>query len=250
MDSTTPIDERRPYRPLEAFRALRALLRDKEDTAQVFRIIDALGGPAFTKLYRRAIAMPGTREILERERSLCDVLSDRAYLASLPEGSFGREYLAFVEREQLTADGLVTASEEGHGERIRNDPLQRRLGERMRDAHDLYHIIGQYGRDGMGEVCVLSFTHGVSGNPGVLLVILGGLFKFRQEMPEQPVMRMAWQAWRIGRKAAFLPAADWEALLPLPTDEVRRRLKVGTPTRYLASGLMGSEEHAGDLAAA
>lgn len=242
---------RRRYRPIEAFKALRTLLRDKEDTAQVFRIIDALGGPAFDKLYRRVMARPEARAILDRESpSLCEVLNDRAYLASLAEGSFGRDYLGFVEREQLTADGLVAASEEGHGERDEVDPRQRRLGERMRDSHDLYHVLGQYGRDGMGEVCVLAFTHGVSGNPGILLVVLGGLFKFRQEMPRQPVMRMAWQAWRIGRKAAFLPATDWEAMLPLPTGEVRRRLKVGTPTLYLASGLMGSENPGGTLAAA
>ncbi|TDP49119.1 Coq4 family protein [Zavarzinia compransoris] len=235
------METRRPYRPLEAFRALRALLRDKEDTAQVFRIIDALGGPAFTKLYQRFRRLPGALALIERERSLCDVLSDRAYLASLPEGSLGRAYLAFVEREQLTADGLVAASEEGHGEREIIDPLQRRFGERLRDSHDLYHVLGQYGRDGMGEVCVLAFTHGISGNPGILLVILGGIHKFRQELPGQPVAAMARQAWKIGRAATFLPAADWEALLPQPLAEVRRQLNIGTPTLYHASGLMGSE---------
>lgn len=232
---------KRRYRPIEAMRALRRLLRDKEDTAQVFRIIDALGGPAFEALYRRFLHMPQALGILERERSLCDVLSDRAYLASLPEGSLGRDYLAFVEREQLTADGLVAASDEGHGEREVVDPLMRRFGERLRDSHDLYHVLGQYGRDGMGEVCVLAFTHGVSGNPGILLVVLGGLGKFRKELPGQPVAAMAWQSWRIGRAARFLPGADWEALLPLSTAEVRRLLNVGTPGRYLASGLMRSE---------
>lgn len=235
------METRRPYRPIEAFKALRALLRDKEDTAQVFRIVDALGGPAFAKLYRRFRQNPGALGLLGRERSLCDVLSDRAYLGSLPEGSLGRAYLAFVEREQLTADGLVAASEEGQPNRLVEDPLMRRFGERLRDSHDLYHVLGQYGRDGMGEVCVLAFTHGISGNPGLLLVILGGIHKFRQELPNQPIMGMAWQAWKIGRAATFLPAADWEALLPLPINEVRRQLNIGTPTLYHASGLMGSE---------
>lgn len=247
---TVAAASRRRYRPIEALRALRILLRDKEDTAQVFRIIDALGGPAFASLYQRFRRLPNALAILERPRSLCDVLSDRAYLASLPEGSLGRDYLAFVEREQLTADGLVAASDEGYGEREEIDPLMRRFGERMRDSHDLYHVLGQFGRDGMGEVGVLSFTHGVSGNPGILLVILGGIGKFRKELPEQPIIRMAWQAWKIGRAATFLPGADWEALLPLPTHEVRRQLNVGTPSLYHASGLMNSDTPAGAMPAA
>ncbi len=250
MPASRP-DAKRRYRPLVALRALRTLLRDKEDTAQVFRIIDALGGPAFEKLYRRFRAQPNALAILERPRSLCDVLLDRAYLATLPEGSLGRDYLAFVEREQITADGLVAASDEGHdSDRSTVDPMMRRFGERLRDSHDLYHVLGQYGRDGMGELCVLAFTHGISGNPGILLVILGGLSKFRQELPEQRTAAMAWQAWKIGRAATFLPGADWEALLPLPTGEVRRQLNIGVPTLYHASGLKDSETPVAPVAAA
>lgn len=243
-------DAKRRYRPLVALKALRTLLRDKEDTAQVFRIIDALGGPSFEKLYRRFRSQSNALELLERPRSLCDVLGDRAYLATLPEGSLGRDYLAFMEREQITADGLVAASDEGHGEREVVDPLMRRMGERLRDSHDLYHVLGQYGRDGMGEVCVLAFTHGVSGNPGIALVILGGIFKYRQELPGQPVVAMARQAWQLGRAATFLPGADWEALLPVETSEVRRRLNIGTPTAYHASGLKDSETPQGAIPAA
>jgi len=236
------VDTKRRYRPLVALKALRTLLRDKEDTKQVFTIIDALGGPAFEKMYRRFRTQPNALEILERPRMLCEVLGDRAYLAGLPEGSLGRDYLAFVEREQITADGLVAASDEGYrSDRETLDPLMRRLGERLRDSHDLYHVLGQYGRDGMGELNVLAFTHGVSGNPGILLVVLGGIHKLRQELPEQRTLAMVYQSWRLGRAATFLPGADWEALLPVPTGEVRRMLGIGTPTLYHASGLKDSE---------
>jgi len=231
---------RHRYRPFDAMRALRILLRDPEDTAQVFRIIDALGGPAFDALYTRFRRQPDALSILEREKSLCDALSDRAYLAALPEGSLGRDYLAFVEREQLSAEGLVAASESAEADapaQADEDPLQRRFGDRLRDSHDLYHVVGQFGRDGMGEVCVLAFTHANSGNPGILLVILGGLQKYRREAPGFPILRMVWQAWQMGRDACSLAGADWEALLPLPTTEVRRLLGIGTPTIYLSSGV-------------
>jgi ubiquinone biosynthesis protein COQ4 len=35
-----------------------------------------------------------------------------------------------------------------------------------------------------------------------------------------------------GLRAEWLPEQDWEALLPLPLDEVRRRLRVGPPPSY------------------
>ncbi|HEX6839448.1 MAG TPA: hypothetical protein VF334_22885, partial [Polyangia bacterium] len=35
-----------------------------------------------------------------------------------------------------------------------------------------------------------------------------------------------------GLRAAWLPAQPWEALLPLPLDEVRRRLNVDAPPDY------------------
>src|SRR5436309_3180598 len=38
--------------------------------------------------------------------------------------------------------------------------------------------------------------------------------------------------FRRGLRAAWLPAQEWEALLALPLDEVRRRLSLGAPPVY------------------
>jgi len=47
----------------------------------------------------------------------------------------------------------------------------------------------------------------------------------------RPLVR---QAYRRGRRAAWLPATDWEALLPRPLHEVRVELGVGEPPGYEA----------------
>ena len=39
--------------------------------------------------------------------------------------------------------------------------------------------------------------------------------------------------FRRGRKAAWLPEQDWEAMLSMPVDEVRRRLSLGAPASYV-----------------
>jgi ubiquinone biosynthesis protein COQ4 len=39
-------------------------------------------------------------------------------------------------------------------------------------------------------------------------------------------------AWQRGRRAAWLPAQDWEALLARDLDELRRELALGPPAIY------------------
>ena len=42
--------------------------------------------------------------------------------------------------------------------------------ERQRDAHDLWHVSTGYGRDPLGELCLLAVTWRQLGNPGILLM--------------------------------------------------------------------------------
>jgi ubiquinone biosynthesis protein COQ4 len=43
-----------------------------------------------------------------------------------------------------------------------------------------------------------------------------------------------WQAYRAGKRAAWLPAEDWEARLREPLDTVRSRLNIPAPEQYRA----------------
>src|SRR3546814_16483062 len=43
-------------------------------------------------------------------------------------------------------------------------------GYRLRDTHDLMHVLTGYGRDALGEQCVLLFTHGQNPSHGHLLL--------------------------------------------------------------------------------
>ena len=58
---------------------------------------------------------------------------------ALPEGSLGREYLAFVEAEGISADGLVEASDIA---RQRSEAAELRwIRNWLRDSHDLWHAV-------------------------------------------------------------------------------------------------------------
>lgn len=209
--------------------ALKALIADPERTDQVFEIVRALSGRADVRNFRDLLRHPDGVALLREQPSLLAALSDREALARLPEGSLGRAYLAFMVAADLTADGLVDASMQG--EEDARDGFSEEAGwffDRLRDQHDLWHVLTGYGRDEAGEAANLAFTYAQIGNPGIGLIVLvaailgphGEWFSWQ---------RYLFRAWRRGRRASWLAAARWEDLLALPLAEVRARLGIEAP---------------------
>lgn len=225
-------------RPLVALRALRNLINDPERTDEVFVITSSLSGDSIEQGHARFAATALGQDVLQTRRAILKSLTDRAALARMPEGSLGRAYLQFVEANNITADGLVEASEVGDNDASR----KRAYGElnedqihyacRLRDMHDLWHVVTGYSTQPFGEVCVVTFSYPQTRNLGLGVIGLIGALKIARGYPLRAVFGAAWQAYRNGRRAAWLPAADWEALLAQPLDEVRAQLKLAPPTRF------------------
>ena len=211
--------------------ALRKLIADKEDTKQVFVILRALSGRSGARAYARFKKQPHTAKITQADHDLISHLNDRDWLKQLPEGSLGRRYYQFTEVEQISADGLVQASEEG-GDYENMSPQQRHFQMRQRDAHDLWHVTTGYGRDGLGELALLAFSFRQLGNVGLLLIIAAGVRIFRKEAPSVNAWGAVREGFRLGKRARWLPAAHWEHLLTRPLDEVRAQFNVGKPSVY------------------
>jgi ubiquinone biosynthesis protein COQ4 len=167
--------------------------------------------------------------ILEERRSLLNTLSNREALLALPEGSLGRVYADFVAREQLSADGLVEASVEG-GRRLDIGEQRRLFGDRLRDMHDLWHVVTGYNRDLVGEASLLAFSYAQTRNRGVGFIV--AVAWLRAGRAGAGFRRLIEAGYRRGRDSAWLPGADWEALLARPLSEVRQELRVGTPPVY------------------
>ena len=56
--------------------------------------------------------------------------------------------------------------------------------------------------------------------------------QFARARTGYPCARAVFQAWRDGRRAAWLPGQDYEALLAEPLDQARRRLRIPRPEIY------------------
>lgn len=214
--------------PARAWRALRQLLEDPDDTSRVFVIIDALSGRsphrALSRLRRRADG----RRLLRERPDVLSVLSDRKRLEGMPEGSLGRAYLSFLDAEGITAQGLVAASDVPSESGALDDDDVAYLHARLRDSHDLWHVVTGYHGDLIGEASLLAFSFAQTWSPGVGFIVVGGLLRIGAGEARGVIV----EGFRRGLRAEWLPAVHWEALLPLPLDEVRRQLKVGAPPNY------------------
>ena len=222
---------RTPLQPLVAAAALRRLIANPENTHEVFVVIRALSGPALQNAYVRFCQTEVGRKVLHEDIDLLDTLTDRDSLAALPANTLGRHYLNFVSSENLSADGLVQASEEGDLKTLEGGIA--RFGMRQRDMHDLWHALTQYGRDELGEACLLAFTYAQTKNRGVGVICLAGCAKLAKHYGPG-VFKAAWKAYRDGKRASWLPAQDWENMLKLPIDEVRQSLNIRVPAPYQA----------------
>lgn len=215
----------------DAARAMRALLKDPDDTAQVFRIIEALSGNHGDKMLKRLRASRTGARLLEERPNLAARLCDRAALEKLPDGTLGREYLRFLDSEGISAEGLVKASVEGTT--LYGTAELEFFRDRMRDSHDLWHVLTGYKGDLVGEAALLAFSFAQTKNPGVGFIISigflrGGANRGAQRRPGPPpqVRRMILEGFRHGTRAEWLPAVEWEKLLEHRVEDVRKLLGI------------------------
>lgn len=222
----------RRVQPVRALRAFRGLVADKDDTRQVFEIMNALSGRSPDWGYRRMMDTPaGGKQAYER-LELSDLLQDRQWLAQFKPGTVGAAYCAFIDPQNFTAYGLAEDSRKVADTEIEAAHPRAWYARRLRDVHDIWHVLTGYHSDALGEACVVAFSLPQTRSAGFGLIAGGIAVQFMRARTGYPCARAVLQAWRNGRRAAWLPGEDYEKLLAEPLDEARRRLKIAPPTLY------------------
>jgi ubiquinone biosynthesis protein COQ4 len=223
-------------RPLKALHHFRNLIADKEDTEQVFHITDNLRGRRYLKEAMKFLQSDAGKAIRARGENLPDMLDNHAALWQLPAGSLGRAYVEFMEREGLTANGLVEESNKFAGKVPHFDDQIEWFNNRLRDTHDMNHILTGYGRDPLGEQCVLAFSYAQNFSLGFWLIAYAGGWEVKKLAPSgAPIFGAIREAQRNGAKAKIIGHQDITALLPLPLEKVRAMLNIAPPTMYGAA---------------
>jgi len=155
----------------------------------------------------------------------------------MPKGSFADAYLEYMGGQDMgTADFFVQAADlEEKAARFGWSEDQLWFVRRMTNSHDLFHVIAGYDRDIVGEVGVDAYTAGQI--PLVALRLLLLYFFFLK--PSSPVAWTSYvlRAYRHGRATPNLACVDYEAMLALPLDEVRRKIGAKTVQEAHPDGL-------------
>ncbi|MEM1052546.1 MAG: Coq4 family protein [Pseudomonadota bacterium] len=208
--------------------------KDKEQTDEIIAVLDALPWRGMADAAAQFLSTDRGRQIFQEEPYLPDFLDDHATLRKTAKGSFAHAYCDFMEREGLTAEGMVEASESAR----ENDTIRFNDGvdwynDRLRDFHDILHIVTGYGRDLLGEQCIFAYMYHQRPSPGHLLVAwLGTLMMKTQIKTDAPIIGALREARRNGKGCPRIVEQPIQKLFEMPLEEVRARFNTPAPHIY------------------
>ncbi|MBV7267184.1 ubiquinone biosynthesis protein COQ4 [Erythrobacter ani] len=221
------------FQPLKVLRHFGKLVEDKEDTEQVFHIIEATKGKKSVRQGWDFIKSPEGQRFLREKVDIPAMLDDHARWAELPENSVGKHYMAFMKREGLTAAGLVSESHKWAPPEQLPQDLTQWYFDRLRDTHDLFHVLTGYGRDALGEASLLGFSYSQNHNKGVLFIAYAGARQIKKVSgTKAPLFSAVREGQRLGKAAAKLAHMDVEAVMREDIGAARARLNIGKPEIY------------------
>ena len=206
-------------------------------------------GPGAERNFDRFAAHPVGARILQGAPSAFDLLSDHAALHRLPEGSLGRRFVEFMEREGISTAALDAAVSPVEEEVFKPSATTRRYLKHMRAMHDLWHVLTGYSRDLLGELMLLAFSHVQLRTRALGWIVRWGRFGIDRGLPGAGGRELLDAAAARAEHVEWLPTVDWEPLLERPLAEVRETLGLGAPPAYTRySRAPGSSRALPDLA--
>jgi ubiquinone biosynthesis protein COQ4 len=221
------------FRPLKVLHRFGKLVEDKEDTAQVFHIIEASKGKRSHNQAWGFIRSPEGQQLLVEGADIPAMLDDHARWADCGPNTVAAHYLAFMKREGLSAAGLVAESHRWLPADARHADLTEWYFERLRDSHDLFHVLTGYGRDALGEASLLGFSYEQNFNKGILFIAYAGARQIKKMSgTKAPLYAAIKEGRRLGKAAAKIAHQDIAALMREDIDAARARMNIGQPEMY------------------
>jgi ubiquinone biosynthesis protein COQ4 len=218
MTSTVVLPRSRLGRLFAGLRAFRKLISNPADPLQ---------GPIFQMCAEHSLLRKLTRGI-RRHREGQRLLAERprlnaqtvslATMSELPPESLGREYAAYFDANGITPFEPPALPIETDHEYV---------ATRLREAHDVFHVVTGYGTDEIGELELQWFNRGNLGHgPLPLIMILAFFFQGRAKKygGMWTVLKRVRAAYRRGKRSRALASVIWEDYWRMPASDVRALL--------------------------
>jgi ubiquinone biosynthesis protein COQ4 len=204
-----------------ALQALARLIANPEQTEEVLVFTSMINGGTASRRLARFYADPRGQMLYAQQRAIDSHTVDLAALAALPDGTLGHAYATFLRSHGLTPDVF-----DGPPAGIR-DPKLAYVMQRMRQTHDLWHVVTGCETDPAGEIALQAFTYAQIRAPGNAVLAAVGTLKGMRVSPG--IVRDVVALFRAGVRANRLPTFPWEDHWATPLTEVRALL--GLPAR-------------------
>ena len=193
------------------------VLRDSNQTLDIVAIEEIMGQAQLGYLLDAgAFDTDEGRDLLRDRPHLAD--ADLARLQRLPATTLGGAWARFLDAHGLSVETTKQPTP------YTDDDERAFVLHRIRQSHDLWHVLLGLGTTGHEEVLVHAFSLAQTGLPSsVAIVVLGALKHMVGERRWTCLNDDLPLAYARGRRAAPLVAAYLERYLEQPLDEVRRR---------------------------
>ena len=200
-------------------RALTNLLRNPDDTQQVFLLGLVANAQTFPQFLTRIVSSEEGERLLRDRPALDSTSVDWDALRKLPADTLGGAYARYLDENGLDPD--LFQAPPGLPETIAY------IAKRTRQTHDIWHVLTGYRPDVAGEVALQAFTFSQTRMASAGLIALFGSLRFAPKAPRALLMTV--DGLRRGRRAAFLTTVRWEDLWEEKLDDVRRRFGIEPP---------------------
>ena len=222
LSMLTPIERWR-----RALAALARVVADPERTEDVLEFATyANAGTTHRRIDRFFATRDGARLYAE-QRAIDSRTVDLDALARLPEGTLGHAYAHFLRSRGFTPEVFDAPPSEV------TDPRTRYVIQRLRQTHDLWHVVTGHDTNPAGEIALQAFTFAQVRAPSALILALVGTLRGAREVPELP--REVAAAFRAGARAERLAAFPWEDHWASPLADVRAMLGLAEPRARAAA---------------
>lgn len=213
-----------PERWRRALIALARILKNPEETDQVLVFSNLVNAGQRDVRLSPFYTDPRGKKLFAEQRTIDSSNVDLHALAALPSHTLGHAYATFMLDHGLTPNVF-----DGPPADVR-DPHAAYVIQRMRQTHDLWHVVTNCETDPAGEIALQAFTFAqVKAPSSAILAIAGTLRSLRYT---RQVWRDALVLYRRGLAAQPLVLFSWEDHWNTPLADVRRMLALpAQPTR-------------------
>ena len=206
---------------LQSLRMLKGLgkfLQHPDDLQSVYAVAASVqGSPLAAQMMRHMLAQPGIAAMIQEQWRPAPINLDA--LEQLPAGSLGHCYASQLKSQGITPDTLIDPAP------ITSD--QEFIVHRLKETHDIVHVLTGFGVDGVGEIGLQAFNLAQNRSPLAVLLIFGGMLKTLQDdRPLEALLHAISRGFEMGLKADCVVACKLEDAWERPLSEWRAELKL------------------------